>query len=286
MPRKKFHFDKIKELRDKGLSYSEIAKMYDSSDDVVRRFCKIHGLSNRDYAKLSGAEAVEMSLMDRVKQAIVLLRGQEPPEGYWLGFSGGKDSLVCYWLLVLSEVKFEAHYALTGTDAPETMAFIRSFPDVIIDLPERTMFQLIEDKGGFLPTRKCRYCCDKLKEMRAKDRWKVLGVRADESANRRGRDIVDRKRKEVLPIYGWSDIDVWDFIQCNLLDYNPLYDVEGFERVGCIGCPLVSKRKRLVEFERYPLYKKAYIQAIERGLQKSGDKDKTAHELFEAWLNF
>ena len=32
-----------------------------------------------------------------IQHSIALLREHEPPEGYYLAFSGGKDSIVCYY---------------------------------------------------------------------------------------------------------------------------------------------------------------------------------------------
>lgn len=63
------------------------------------------------------------------------------------------------------------------------------------------------------------------------------------------------------PIYEWSTMDVWNFIRGRGMKYNPLYD-EGFERVGCIGCPFAGNQ--IQELERYPKYKENYIRAFDR----------------------
>lgn len=56
----------------------------------------------------------------RTKAEIVIerLRMFEPPEGYWLAFSGGKDSIVLKDLAIRSGVRFEAHYNITTVDPP------------------------------------------------------------------------------------------------------------------------------------------------------------------------
>jgi phosphoadenosine phosphosulfate reductase len=41
----------------------------------------------------------------------------------------------------------------------------------------------------------------------------------------------------VNPIVDWSNADVWGYIHSESLPINPLYQC-GFERVGCVGCPL------------------------------------------------
>ena len=47
--------------------------------------------------------------VDKVKVAINRLKLHEPKEGYYLAFSGGKDSCVCYELCKMAGVKFTAH---------------------------------------------------------------------------------------------------------------------------------------------------------------------------------
>ena len=60
-----------------------------------------------------------------MKQAIDRLQTFEPPEGYYLAFSGGKDSQTIYHLAQEAGVKFDAHYNVTGIDPPELVYFIR-----------------------------------------------------------------------------------------------------------------------------------------------------------------
>ena len=47
--------------------------------------------------------------VDKVAVAIERLRTFEPPEGYWVGDSGGKDSTVIYDLCHRSGCKCEYH---------------------------------------------------------------------------------------------------------------------------------------------------------------------------------
>ena len=65
------------------------------------------------------------------KEAIEFIQEYEPSEGYYLGFSGGKDSVVLHALAEKAKVKFEAYYSITGIDPPELIRFVREFyPDV------------------------------------------------------------------------------------------------------------------------------------------------------------
>jgi phosphoadenosine phosphosulfate reductase len=87
----------------------------------------------------------------------------EPKEGYYLAFSGGKDSQTVYHLLKMAGVKFDAHFNLTTVDPPELVRFVKqNYPDVEIIRPPRTMWQLIVSNGP--PTRIFRFCCRELKE--------------------------------------------------------------------------------------------------------------------------
>ena len=61
--------------------------------------------------------------VDRVAVAIDRLRYFEPPEGYYLAFSGGKDSQTIYHLSKEAGVKFDAHFNLTTVDPPRISTF-------------------------------------------------------------------------------------------------------------------------------------------------------------------
>ena len=98
--------------------------------------------------------------VDKVKVAINRLKLHEPKEGYYLAFSGGKDSCVCYELCKMAGVKFTAHYHVTTVDPPELIYFIREhYPDSWENRtrPKKSMWQLIVD-NGILPQRQIRYC--------------------------------------------------------------------------------------------------------------------------------
>ncbi|MEE1047837.1 MAG: hypothetical protein U0M60_10475 [Clostridia bacterium] len=126
----------------------------------------------------------------KAKTAIDRLKCFEPAdEPYYLCYSGGKDSDCIRVLAELANVKHEIHHNLTTVDAPETIQYIKSIPNVIIDKATykdgkvKTMWNLIPFKK-MPPTRLMRYCCAELKEQGGKNRLKITGVRAAESKNR------------------------------------------------------------------------------------------------------
>ncbi len=124
-------------------------------------------------------------LIKKEKQAIEVLKAFEPNDekGYYVCYSGGKDSDCIRILAALAGVKHENVHNLTTVDAPETVHYIQSLPDVDIDYPEISMWRLIPKKL-MPPTRLSRYCCEVLKERGGAGRLKVTGVRKDESHSR------------------------------------------------------------------------------------------------------
>lgn len=141
-------------------------------------------------------------LQKKIDTSIRRLQSFEPPEGYYLAFSGGKDSQCNYHLAKMAGVKFDAHYNVTSVDSPEIIYFIREhYPDVIFDYPRDkdgkriTMWNLIV-KNKMPPTRLARYCCQSLKESQGKGRITVTGVRWAESIRRRAnQDVVNIQNK-------------------------------------------------------------------------------------------
>lgn len=133
---------------------------------------------------------------NKLQEAIKRLQSFEPSEGYYVAFSGGKDSQCIYHLCKLAGVKFDAHYNVTSVDPPELIRFIReNYPDVSFDYPRykdgtvATMWNLIPKKM-FPPTQKFRYCCKILKESSGIGRVTVTGVRWAESSSRKNQQSV------------------------------------------------------------------------------------------------
>jgi phosphoadenosine phosphosulfate reductase len=130
------------------------------------------------------------SIKDKVDMAIHRLQAFCPEEGYYVAFSGGKDSQCVYHLCKMAGVKFDAHYNVTSVDPPEVIRFIRrNYPDVHFEYPRDkdgkvvTMWNLVPRKQ-MPPTRLARYCCEWFKESSGKGRVTVTGVRWAESKTR------------------------------------------------------------------------------------------------------
>lgn len=281
-----------------------------------------------------------MSLSEKVATSIERLKAFEPRngEGYYLAFSGGKDSVVCKALMDMAGVKYDATYRVTSVDPPELVRFIKEqHPDVKREIPHDkdgnpvTMWNLIPNRL-MPPMRTVRYCCEVLKESGGDGRMTVTGVRWEESSNRKqnqglvtiygknaGKELADedgfeqtkrggavlvndnednrrmleqcykRHKTVVNPIVDWTWRDVWEFINAENIPYCGLYD-EGFTRLGCIGCPMATKKERTRQFYRWNGYKEAYIRAFGRMLKERDRRGletsrwTNATDVFRIWI--
>ena len=243
-------------------------------------------------------------------------------KGYYLAFSGGKDSLALYYVAKLAKVAFESHYSLTTLDPPELVRFIKSqFPDVIIDRPEISFLNLCIKKKA-LPLRRMRFCCAVLKEQGGAGKVVLTGVRRQESSNRKKRneaEIVSTCKKRrfsgnidqfdqfsrteeydpihcikgkdkivINPIIDWSENDVWYFLnEVVRAVHCKLYD-KGWKRIGCMFCPMARKRELLRVIDVYPKYTAAFLRMIEKlrlGGYLSDYQGMTSEDILQWWVS-
>ena len=234
------------------------------------------------------------SLEYMTKEAIAFLRQHEPPEGFFVGFSGGKDSIVLERLCQMAGVKYAAYYSATGIDAPEVVRFIRKhYAQVIFLHPKISFWEGIRKKSP--PLRMMRWCCDVLKKEPSKHiplKCRAMGIRAEESAKRAARPRIDRFKGQVLykPLFFWSEWHVWEFIDTHKLPYPCLYD-EGFNRIGCVICPYFMHKNQSQVMRhalRWPQYYKVFESTVRQWYANYRTKpgpqqQKTPEEYLEAY---
>jgi phosphoadenosine phosphosulfate reductase len=220
--------------------------------------------------------------------SIELIQAYEPPEGYYLGFSGGKDSVVIYDLAVRSGVKFQAHYSVSPIDPPQIHKFIKeAYPDVIWDYYAKNFWNVHVMTNG-LPMRQQRWCCRIIKEAGGNDRIKILGMRAAESNKRAKYKCFENERNQLLPILNWQDLDVWQYIGERGLKVCSLYS-EGFKRIGCVLCPYAGKDEIKISFEKFPKIVDCWKRACDRYVEIRKQRgtpltQETGEELFNWWI--
>lgn len=206
----------------------------------------------------------------KIRFAVNLLRSIPQDGPIEVSYSGGKDSDVILQLAKEAGIPFEAIYKNTTIDPPGTIHHAKEMGATIIR-PKHTFAQIIEKRG--FPNRRRRFCCGELKEYKIHDRA-IQGIRRDESHRRAERYKEPEfcrlfpkgeKVRVYLPILEWSREDVETFIKDRGIKCAPVYyDEDGHfhveRRLGCIGCPLATKEKRISEFKKWPGILKMYLR--------------------------
>lgn len=253
--------------------------------------------------------------LNKEETALHLLKELEPPEGYYLAFSGGKDSCAVKHLLQRAGVKFDSHYCVSPIDPPQIYKFIRQYhPDVIWDYYAKNFWQTVLTRG--LPGMHKRWCCKIIKEAGGNGRTVVTGLRRSESSKRRSTCfskwyIGNGIEKLMLnPIAHFDDYDVWQYIRKYDIPYCELYDEgakrkaygEGiFNRLGCVLCPFELGTQRSLDYfpKTCALWKKACDGLVAKrkkmtnrdGLQVTktgrirGQQFQSGEEMFKWWIN-
>ena len=255
---------------------------------------------------------------------------ERDPRGYCVCTSEGKDSRVLGHLMRRAGVKHFYLHSITGIDPPELIYFQRKNFQEYNDAGYLTYDVMYSQSMWRMmvyhkipPTRKIRYCCRELKERRTKEQGNAIlsfGVRKFESvrraANRDELEIEQPKgekniimpfdndenrrmfenclmfgERRLNPIAYWENYDIWNYSEYWNLEQSCLYR-EGFERLGCIGCPQARKEGREKEFNRWPAFKKLYLRAFEKMIEARKSKGmtifdyaKTAEDWFEWWMS-
>lgn len=236
-------------------------------------------------------------LQRKIDYSINLLRKAEdmalrldPENGFYLAFSGGKDSQVLYHIAQMAGVKFKAHMNLTSVDPPQVIRFVkRNYQDVDLIKPKMSIYEMALKKH-ILPTMRFRWCCAKFKELSGAGKVTLIGIRKEESPKRSKRNeielenhkfsgtfdqweehnetmvtCVDGKDKILVsPIIYWTEHDVWKFLnEIEKVPHCSLYD-EGYRRIGCIICPMSNYKQKMRDCKRFPHVKHKWIQTIQK----------------------
>ena len=234
-------------------------------------------------------------LEKKVERAIRLLQSIPQDGDIELSYSGGKDSDVILELAKMAGIPYRAIYKNTTIDPKGTIAHAREMGAEVIH-PKKTFFQLVSEKG--FPSRFARFCCSALKEYKICDRA-IQGIRRVESRKRAENYkepemcrvySTKEKVKVYLPILEWTDQDVEEFIKERDIKCHPLYYRGGGQfdvtkRLGCVGCPLQSRKKRIQEFKDNPKFLKAWIRAGQKRFKseayQNGDSKYHFKDAFE-----
>lgn len=239
------------------------------------------------------AEEIEQQAIERIQKfdKIAKTMGFE----VCMGFSGGKDSQVCYDLCKRSDIDFKAYYNV-AFESPVTKRFIREhYPDVIWRKEHKFGFieNIWKNHNGMLPSAFSAYCCSDYKHnSKYVDKCSILGIRKAESSNRskytalmwKNKTIANKNKHladgyfeehcqsvgtasviQLKPIIDWMEDYVWDYIHKHNLPINPEY--EHSKRVGCIVCPKANFTSNYIGLIEYPKLIDAFILAREKAVR-------------------
>lgn len=148
-------------------------------------------------------EKASPALRKKMLHSVELLRKAEKialrydqNDGFFLAFSGGKDSQALIHIAQLAGVRFKAHMNLTSVDPADVIRFVRhEYPEVELIKPKTSMYALAIKKN-FLPTMRIRYCCAEFKEKAGAGRVVLIGIRHEEGTRRAKRNEVEMRSQK------------------------------------------------------------------------------------------
>ena len=129
--------------------------------------------------------------VELLQKAEKIALNYDAENGYYLAFSGGKDSQALFHMTQLAGVKFCGHMNLTSVDPPEVIRFVnKNYPEVELIKPGKSIFQHAIEKQ-ILPSMRVRWCCAEYKETAGAGKVTLIGIRKAESSRRAKRNEVE-----------------------------------------------------------------------------------------------
>jgi thioredoxin-dependent adenylylsulfate APS reductase len=166
----------------------------------------------------------------------------------------GPESIVILHMLIELGVAVRVFTIDTGRLPSETHSLIQRCQDrfkMPIDVygPDSEEVQQMVRKHGinlFYNSVELRELCCKVRKvhpmtraLESLDAW-ISGLRRDQGDERKTIqklefDSVHQERLKLNPLANWSEAQVWNYISCVNLPYNPLHN-RGYRSVGCAPC--------------------------------------------------
>ena len=239
-----------------------------------------------------------------LQNAVGLAKLYDPIDGFYLGFSGGKDSQALYHVAKMAGVPFKGHMSLTSVDPPAVIRFVKNnYPDVELIAPKESIYKVAMRKQ-ILPTALARWCCDEYKEHAGAGKVTLTGIRKEESIKRSKRKEYEITRHKfsgtaeefekwqmeqrmkddrwsidtesqircirgkdsiiINPIIEWTERDVWEFL--NEVAKVPHCELydTGHKRIGCIFCPMANQKQFRRDEKEYPHQRHKWIETIKK----------------------
>lgn len=203
----------------------------------------------------------------------------------YIGFSGGKDSMVlldlCHQVLPLS---VPVVYSDTDMELPDSYTTWDAVKRRYVGRP----FKMVKSRASALenwksfgpPSQNLRWCCAVhkstpailyLRELAKTPSARTLayvGVRSDESLRRStyddiGDGLKSQSQINAMPILNWGAQELFLYTYAHDLIINEAYRM-GLPRVGCLMCPMSLERQVEVIRRIYPNETVPYAEAIQK----------------------
>lgn len=126
-----------------------------------------------------------------ILKAMPLALRYDPDKGFFVGFSGGKDSQALYHMMQLCDVPMHAYFSPTSIDPAENIRFIRkNYPKVEFTKIDKSIFDVFREMK-VLPSMRIRWRCAYFKEKGGEGKVVCTGVRKAESVKRSKRNEIE-----------------------------------------------------------------------------------------------
>lgn len=189
--------------------------------DVVFHLAKKRGVKFEAIHNHTTVDAPETVRYVRSKRGVVVLY---PPMSMWeliVKYKTPPTRRMWYCCEELKEYSGAGKKVITGVRKFESRNRRQNQGGVTLIKPDRTARKLTDDEL-FL----------------SNDKGGIVVMNYDNSEVHRMVESCYRTSKTLVnPILEWDDEYLWWYIQKEQIEINPLYR-EGFQRIGCIGCPM------------------------------------------------